>query len=757
MQVIDWLELQPPSADLEALRERLREALPLRRLCRLLIEITLRGYPWQGRMDLIPCYHPAHTYRASQRIALFLPDSENVRRNVWLTTHVKTVSVVENPVQGRFQVLTLDVHGRQIQMATGIEDASYPEPDLSVLRSEDRVWLVDWILKTYPLQAIVRRLIQKGSIPGRLAGETFLPEPVTAISPELLDPSFARLSPARPWISLEEIYRSLPDLASLEREAILGLLRASLPESPYLSLGGERWTTPELFRQLDRAIPCGLPMAPLPSQESVWTRHDQWDMAGYDRQFLPPEARRTLEKLGICEPSSQPEDAPWRPPDDSLQLPALSYFHITQAAFPVQSVMRLFAPGVKLVFVQFIHGDHEPFLLDQENGLLKAVHPEKLQSRIREEDIPAGTHLWLDDQGHEKYRIAPRLLSFKRRVPCKLGYVEQGQFHIAHTYISMMYEGEPSLFKAHLRFDEIEALFVEARRVDRSLREAMIYAIQEICVTDPDHRAHWLDIFNAVSLTRPCSPMSIALLLHTQPCFEAAGGGSFRYKPMQETIHTTRQQTTRLSRLWNDLLSDPVAPHPIAKQKMAVRVPLEVEYAHSPLFAPDPEVPVLLNLPETSLSANSYATAEEEPGEPVLLTNEVLARLMAADETATTRPAWRDSLENLFRSAVEVEDSQPASVSFEEPDSEPTAAPDMTIAAAHEETLTFSSPFRWEPRPDWVNSASPPAPPASHLVDPRHFVARPRIPSRPLHKQPFYRRFFFYLRRWLSGSSRKIT
>jgi hypothetical protein len=249
MQVINWLELQPPPADLEDLREYLQTALPLRNVCRLLVETTLRAYPWAGRADLISCYHPSQTYKQGQRVALPIADSQNVRRVVWLLGQVKQVRVAENRVQGRFQVLALDIQGRQIQMAGGIPGASYPQPDLFGHTSDNLAWLVEWVSNTYAaaLQAALKKLIQTGQIAGRLAGETFLPEPLSAVSPELLHPCFASLSPAQPWISLGEIYQGLPDLAPLGRETILPLLHAALKQSSYHSLGGGRWTTPEWF------------------------------------------------------------------------------------------------------------------------------------------------------------------------------------------------------------------------------------------------------------------------------------------------------------------------------------------------------------------------------------------------------------------------------------------------------------------------------------------------------------------------------
>ena len=76
MQAVNWSALQPLPADLEALRH-LREALPLRSVCRLLVEATLRAYPWTGRADLIPGYHPAHSYHVGQKIALYIADPQN--------------------------------------------------------------------------------------------------------------------------------------------------------------------------------------------------------------------------------------------------------------------------------------------------------------------------------------------------------------------------------------------------------------------------------------------------------------------------------------------------------------------------------------------------------------------------------------------------------------------------------------------------------------------------------------------------------
>src|ERR1044071_9829103 len=125
MQVINWLALQPLPQDLDPLRERLQEALPLHEVYEMLVKTTLRAYPWTGRADLIPCYHPSNTYKQGQRLALPISDPQKGHRTVWLLGQVKLAGFVENPIQGRFQVLSLDIHGRQIQMVAGLPDATY--------------------------------------------------------------------------------------------------------------------------------------------------------------------------------------------------------------------------------------------------------------------------------------------------------------------------------------------------------------------------------------------------------------------------------------------------------------------------------------------------------------------------------------------------------------------------------------------------------------------------------------------------------
>jgi hypothetical protein len=72
---------------------------------------------------------------------------------------------------------------------------------------------------------------------------------------------------------------------------------------------------------------------------------------------------------------------------------------------------------------------------------------------------------------------------------------------------------------------------------------------------------------------------------------------------------------------------------------------------------------------------------------------------------------------------------------------------------ARSEFSFFAPTLGLEPRPAWLNAPVQPRPvPAEEA---RRLSNRSTFPIRPLHKQPFYRRIFFYLRGWLTRTFRK--
>lgn len=713
MQLINWLALQPLLEDVDRLNASLQESHPARDVCRFLADITLGGYPWRGRSDLIPCYHPARTYRPGQWIALPVMDPQQVHPTAWQVARVKSAESTGNSVQGRFQALVLDVDGRELRRTAGIAGADYPELGLSCWSHDQLHWLAGWVADTYAgaLLATLRKLIQKGRVSGKVAGETFLPERMFALSLDRLEPSFARLAPPRHWVSSEEILQGQPDLTCLKHETALALIRSTLEVSPYRSLGGERWTTPELFDQMDRVVPYGLPAA---YQGSLWTGQDKKDMAACKRKPIPAEALKELEK-GTGDS------------DGNLHLPPLSYYHVTQACFTVGHLLDAFAPDLRMVFVQWMDGDHQPFLLDRDQGLLKAVHPEALQTRILDEGVPAGTHLWLEYQGGERFRLSPRLLASPCLVPCKRASRRDGKLHIEPSQIQMKYEGEAALFQADMQLDDLQALHARAKEASLSLREALIAAIRELCAAGPRKVAGRADILNAVYLQRPCSPQAAAALLYSLPCFEQLEGDRFGYVP-QPPYMRIHWKTDRLACLWDDLVANFVLPDPASAEGTSPWLDSQPGWLFSPAPVPGPEL--------TSSLKSAEMQGETSPGSHTGGSGE--HTLLERDDFEPVQ---------LIQKAVDVGTVPPgeAPLAAYARDSDPELHPLSQEEMEREPIHPLRVETSYTPFPAMIKVSMEPELPAS-TIDTRRIAHGLKIPAKPLHKRPIHQRLFFCLR-----------
>jgi hypothetical protein len=735
MQLINWLELQPLLADVDSLNARLRESLPVRRVCRSLAEITLHGYPWSGRSDLIPCYHPAKTYKPGQWLALPIPDPHQLHPTAWQVAQVKQAETTGNSVQGRFQALTLDVAGREIRRSAGLAGAAYQEPGLAGYTSDQLGWLVDWVADTYAgaLLSTLRKLIQKGRIFGQLVGETFLPEQMFALSVERLDPFFARLSPALGWISLEEILQGLPDLSHLKRETAIALVRSTLKVSPYRPLGGDRWTTAQYFEQMDREVPVGLYLSHSHLGPFAWTRQDKRDLAGVTLESMPVEARQALDEIGLGQERSEVGPSVWQPPQERVALPSLSYLHITQACFPVARILHAFSPDARMVFVQFREGDHQPFLLDREYGLLKAVKPEVLQALFRAAGLPAGTHLWLVYQGDDMYRIAPQPLAVPRQVPCKRASLREGKLHIQQCEIQMEYECDASVFQADMPG---EFLFIASRSTALSLRDILTSAIQELCAADRRKVASRADIFNAVFLQRPCSPHSVAILLYSLPCFVHVEGDYFRYMQHTPAINIWKG-SNRVTQLWEDLAADIATPDPVANAQPSHWInwesdqPLSIEML--PVIGLSTSSETVKTEAEIPLEAPVFGGTEEMRSANVTLLERVgLESVQLIKHTIDVLTAPPDEAPGAYLD--QGHDWDMSTPSQEEMEKAQIPAAPMQASHAFYPTMVRVS---MEPDPQPASS-----------IDTRRIAYGLKIPSRPLHKRPFYQRIFFCVRGW---------
>lgn len=234
---------------------------------------------------------------------------------------------------------------------------------------------------------------------------------------------------------------------------------------------------------------------------------------------------------------------------------------------------------------------------------------------------------------------------------------------------------------------------------------------------------------------------------------------------MQDTLNKTRKKKDRLAEMWEDLLANPVAPEPPGKERMTLEASLEADDTVAYRFAPHLQLPPLFGLRQTkseiSITARSYSAPVEERLEPISRTarQEEPERFTPAPMAAVepVRNTWTDSLKNFFGTLVEPANAEPVPISLEVTELAGEASSPMTLEAAHEESLSFSTPFRWDPKPAWINPPVQSNHQSSGAADVQRLAFKPKIPLRPLHKQRFYRRIFFYLRGWLSRRFRQTA
>jgi hypothetical protein len=534
MKVVNWLDLKLGENELHSLLMDSTVVVAARKLRQQLVRCILDQYPWQGREDLVEVYYPSGRYRQGEWLAWIRKDDQELRPLSWDLHPVEQVEEVQNPIQGRFQIVTIKVRGKERRFVAGAAAAPSEGFDYSGLTPEELDVLAVQFANVYAnsLQATLKTLARSGRLPGRFVGETCVRNDLPVIAEVELAGYFDRLTLSNPWLNTQDMLAVLQGRAEwkdLPANVLLPLLRATLESSSYHSLGIDRWTTEEIYVRINREVPRGLPVPHIRSKLDIWTEADEQDLGGRNGSSVPVDF---IDEFENKEESSDylPLPVEWEPPVHPIRLRTFSYLHLTQAYFPIGDIPNAFHPQVQLVMVQVINDQSTPFLVDRHLEALKALDMERFRVTCLESGIPAGTHLWLEYLGGDRYRVAPRPLSEPRIVPCKLAYIDRGKLCIEQVEIPMEYEGDPAVFKADLRFNDIEALFAEAQASQLSVRDAIIQSIQELCAVDPHGSAYYRDIFNAVFLKRMCSPNSVMVLLYTSPCFVKVGDGRFQYR-----------------------------------------------------------------------------------------------------------------------------------------------------------------------------------------------------------------------------------
>ncbi len=177
MKAINWLNIQLTQNVLDKLNEDICEPVFIKNFLEKIVNSILEDYPWEKRPDKITSFHPTQFYENGQWISLSIHDKKQILPPVFQIAQVIQTELAENPVQGRFQVLHLDVNGVQAKLACGIPDATFLETKIDELSSEQIAWLAKWIVNAYSsaLQYACSSSISKGELHGNFSNDLYVP------------------------------------------------------------------------------------------------------------------------------------------------------------------------------------------------------------------------------------------------------------------------------------------------------------------------------------------------------------------------------------------------------------------------------------------------------------------------------------------------------------------------------------------------------------------------------------------------------
>ncbi|GAB4405976.1 MAG: hypothetical protein Kow00123_18450 [Anaerolineales bacterium] len=632
MDVVNWLCMRPDDSDLKRAAEGLETPTHLRKLLQALVRAILAAHPWRGRTDLVPVFDPSRRYEVGSWVALPVRDAQGLRPDTWRVARVADVADVQNPAQGKFQVVTLQVDGGMRLFAAGVAGAralpfSFPPAD-----EQGMEWLVANLADAYaePLAEVVRRACDEGRLPLRIVDNqvirldtqpTFGDEEARAVAEAFA----AAAGRAVPYLTTGEILAALRTRGcwrDVPEDLATAALTEQLPQRNYCPVGGDRWMRANDLAGAKREV-IFRPKVPVIRSRLLQEMgvDDTADFDDYDKVPLSDrKMEAALAELGESR-GEKPPTGPWRPPARAIAVGPVTYQHIGQGFLALGALADAFPPEPDplLVDVTLVEGDPIPCWVSRQEGMLKAADAEQWRRRFLYSGIPAGTKLWLGYKGGTSYRIAPRPLRQPRRVRCKLAWMEGGKLQVAEEDIEIRYESDPHVFKAELRFEDIEALFREAEECGYSIFDVIYQEFQRLAALHPEGKVHQSDLFNAVFLRRMCSPRSVVTELYSRPCFVPAGKGCFVLDEAQG-FQRRYGKKPRGTRLKPDTPAAPIVSAPKPSPGVEAEAPSEPQpepAAVAEAEAPSEPEPAPVAAVEAEAPPTTEAAAEAEaPPEP---------------------------------------------------------------------------------------------------------------------------------------------
>ena len=542
-KALNWMQLQLNEDDLKEIAAELESPQKLRVVLLKLVERFLSQYPWTGRNDTVELFQPSRSYEVGEWIALPTNLAESAIL-AWQVGQVTEVKEDYNPKQGHFQVVRLRVNEQELALAANIPQAT-PLPLTMTMDDQTLQELADYFVDTYGdtfRQVFLQALEQFPVLiylpqTDEVAPTSFI-TPLDDTDADLVGQFFSE-NPEVPR-SLDEIIaylRSHERLVNLTDDQAAIAVKELLERNGYILVSESEWLSPGGAESVDRVLR-RRPPAPVVRDDDEYC----------ERVELTEEGQMLAEEFG--EEEDEEEEAvekelsldEWRKRarTEPLKLPPLTFQTIVEAYFPLNRQLSEFLPPGRLQKVRLrfrAENESEPMTFwvsrgERDKRGLKADESDKERFRqwLISEGIPVGTTFWIERISDFEYRLYAKRLDPPREVQqVKFASFENGKLKFELENVLQNWEGDPLIFKAELRFEDLEALWIEAQKVNLQIATIVRRVFEQL---DPNGSGiHWIDVFNATYLVRMCSPKTVLGILYGQPCFESLSNGRFRLNP----------------------------------------------------------------------------------------------------------------------------------------------------------------------------------------------------------------------------------
>ncbi|MEW6718492.1 MAG: 30S ribosomal protein S16 [Chloroflexota bacterium] len=118
------------------------------------------------------------------------------------------------------------------------------------------------------------------------------------------------------------------------------------------------------------------------------------------------------------------------------------------------------------------------------------------------------------------------------------------------------YKYDPLMLIAETRFEDLEALRLEAEKVGKPIFEVMHDVFPELARLHPQGHVHAKTLYQAVNLVRRCAPGTVFGQLSVHLCFDPVGGGYWTYDPDlrdMKVVYKTQDEVDRRDK-WGKII-----------------------------------------------------------------------------------------------------------------------------------------------------------------------------------------------------------